>query len=85
LHTPEGWDNWGNAENEKTVSYLEYKNSGNEASIGKRVSWSKQITNKQAAMFTVENILGTDLPYLKQQENWFNRKVAAIDIWPSKK
>ncbi|MDQ6608309.1 MAG: pectinesterase family protein, partial [Bacteroidota bacterium] len=31
--TPEGWNNWGNPENEKTVYYAEYKNSGDGADI----------------------------------------------------
>jgi pectinesterase len=38
---PEGWNNWSNPENEKTVYYAEYKNTGEGASVAtKRVAWS---------------------------------------------
>jgi pectinesterase len=82
---PAGWDNWGNPENEKTVRYAEYKNTGSGASNTKRVKWSKQLTKRQAAAYTVENILGTDLPYLKQQEKWFLHNDSGNFIWPVKK
>lgn len=55
---PEGWDNWSNPENEKTVFYAEYKNSGPGAATAKRVSWSRQLTAKEAAAYTMKNILG---------------------------
>src|SRR5215211_8558686 len=53
---PEGWNNWGNPENEKTVYYAEYKNAGEGAAIAGRVSWSKQLSDKEAKEYTVENI-----------------------------
>jgi pectinesterase len=83
--SPLGWDNWGNAGNEKTVTYAEYKNSGAGAANGMRVSWSKQLTRKQASAYTVENILGTDKSYLKQQEKWFTRNDDGSFKWPVKK
>jgi pectinesterase len=61
--TAAGWDNWGNPENEKTVFYAEYRNSGDGAK-GKRVSWARQLTDQQmklyslAAIFTNEKITG---------------------------
>lgn len=46
---PEGWHNWGNADNEKTARYLEYNNTGAGAANAKRASWSRQLTKKEAA------------------------------------
>lgn len=51
-----GWDNWNSADNEKTVFYAEYKNSGEGAATDKRVSWSKQLTDKEVKKYTIENI-----------------------------
>ena len=48
---PVGWHNWGNADNEKTARYAEYGSTGEGASAGNRVKWSKQLTNKEAAKF----------------------------------
>ena len=44
---PEGWNNWSNPENEKTVLYAEYKNTGDGAAITQRVKWSKQLSEKE--------------------------------------
>ena len=41
---PEGWDNWRNPENERTVRYGEFESIGPGARIKERVSWSKQLT-----------------------------------------
>lgn len=53
---PVGWDNWRNAENEKTARYLEYNNTGEGADTSGR-TWSKVLTKKEAAEYTVENVL----------------------------
>jgi pectinesterase len=53
---PEGWDNWRNADNEKTARYSEYKNYGPGANTDKRVSWSHQLTDTEAADYTIENV-----------------------------
>lgn len=59
---PEGWNPWkGDAmfpDKEKTTSYAEFGNFGDGASTGRRVSWAKQLTAKEAKLFTLENILG---------------------------
>ena len=55
---PEGWNNWNNAENEKTVFYAEYKNTGQGAAIDKRVKWSRQLSSKEVQQYTVANIYG---------------------------
>ena len=53
---PVGWDNWRNEANEKTARYMEYNNSGKGAVTSGR-TWSKVLTKKEAAEYTVENVL----------------------------
>jgi pectinesterase len=53
----EGWDNWGKAENEKTAYYGEYNNHGEGASTNGRVSWSHQLSKREAKDYTITNIL----------------------------
>ena len=48
---PEGWHNWGKAENEQTARYAEYGSKGEGASAAKRVEWAKQLTKKEAARY----------------------------------
>jgi len=55
---PEGWHNWGKTENEKTAFFAEYKNTGAGASVEKRVGWSHQLSEEEAAIYTPEKILG---------------------------
>jgi pectinesterase len=58
---PEGWDNWRNAENEKTAYYAEFENKGEGAASDKRVPWSKQLSKKEAKEYTLEKIFaGTE-------------------------
>lgn len=52
----EGWDNWRNPENEKTVLYAEYKSYGPGADPAGRVKWSRQLSKKEAGKYTLENI-----------------------------
>ncbi|MCF2736699.1 pectinesterase family protein [Bacteroides caecigallinarum] len=52
---PEGWDNWRNKNNEKTVFYAEYKSKGEGANPGKRVSYSKQLKNTDG--YSIEEVL----------------------------
>lgn len=60
---PEGWHNWNKREAESTVFYAEYNSSGPGASSGARVSWSKQLSAKQARAYNAEQILSG-------QDNW---------------
>ncbi|WP_291529362.1 pectinesterase family protein [Bacteroides sp. UBA939] len=48
---PEGWHNWGKTENEQTARYAEYGSTGEGASTANRVTWSKQLTKKEAAQY----------------------------------
>ena len=52
---PEGWDNWRNKENEKTVFYAEYESKGEGANAKKRVVYSKQLKNLKG--YNIEDVL----------------------------
>ncbi|MBW3634979.1 MAG: pectin esterase, partial [Armatimonadetes bacterium] len=54
---PTGWDNWRNAENEKTARFAEYKSFGPGAAPAARAGWAKQLTDAEAADFTLEKVL----------------------------
>ncbi len=58
---PEGWHNWGRPNTEKTSFYAEYKNTGIGFQPQKRVSWSKQLSDKEAAAYTYEQIFAGKL------------------------
>lgn len=53
---PEGWSNWQNTDNYKTVFYAERNSSGEGANKNQRVSWSHQLTEAQAETYNVKNI-----------------------------
>jgi len=55
---PEGWNNWGKVEKEKTTRYAEFGSTGPGANPDKRVKWAKQLTAAEAKELTVENVLG---------------------------
>lgn len=54
---PEGWENWSKPEAEKNAFYAEYNCSGEGFQPSKRVKWSHQLSKKDAAQYTIENIL----------------------------
>lgn len=55
---PEGWDNWSKPDAENTVFYGEYKSRGAGAQPEERVKWQNTLSDKQAADYTPEIILG---------------------------
>lgn len=56
---PEGWNNWGKKENEKTAFFAEYQNTGEGAAVEGRASYGHQL--KDLKDYQVEDILsGTD-------------------------
>jgi pectinesterase len=81
---PEGWNNWGNPENEKTVFYAEYKNAGKGADYSQRVKWAKQLTEKEAKDYTVENIFFTANSTSITGSDWFLKIRSKPFEWPSK-
>jgi len=54
---PAGWHNWNKPEAEKTARYSEYRSSGPGANPPARVSWSRQLSDREAAALIPENIL----------------------------
>jgi pectinesterase len=52
---PIGWDNWRNADNERTARYAEYRNEGPGAATDGRASWSRQLSSKEAKAITLKN------------------------------
>jgi pectinesterase len=55
--SPAGWHNWGKPDNERTARYMEYRNSGPGADTKQRVSWAKQLTDKEAAAYSLEHVM----------------------------
>ncbi|RYF88726.1 MAG: pectin esterase [Chitinophagaceae bacterium] len=58
----EGWSHWNKTDNNKTARYAEYNNYGPAAATVLRVSWSRQLTKEQAALYSLKNIMGTWVP-----------------------
>lgn len=57
---PAGWNNWSKAANESTAFYAEYNSTGEGANPGKRQKWSKQLTARQAKLYTAKNIFAAN-------------------------
>ena len=53
---PGGWHNWSNTQNETTARYCEYNNHGEGAATKERAAWTRQLTRKEAAKVTLENV-----------------------------
>lgn len=60
---PVGWHNWSNTQNETTARYCEYDNHGEGAATKERAAWTHQLTRKEAAKVTLENVF-------KQNGGW---------------
>jgi pectinesterase len=54
---PEGWNNWGKPEREKTTVYAEGGSTGPGAAPDKRVSWAKKLTAGEIAQLTPAKVL----------------------------
>lgn len=52
---PEGWHNW-EKHREQTARYLEFENTGDGSNTSKRVTWSRQLSKKEAKAITIENV-----------------------------
>jgi pectinesterase len=79
---PEGWNNWGNPENEKTAFYAEYKNTGEGAATKSRAPWSRQLSDKEAKDYTLETIFSTNNSTVQQDANWFQNVSSKPFEWP---
>lgn len=69
---PQGWDNWRNPENERTVRYGEYDNRGEGSNLAGRVLWSKRLTSEEAKQVTLQRVMGDDFYPLIMAENHFH-------------
>jgi len=56
---PEGWHHW-QKEREQTARYMEFENTGEGAATDKRVSWSRQLTKKEAKEITIEKVFSRE-------------------------
>lgn len=65
-----GWNNWGKTENESTARYSEYKNTGAGANTSGRVKWARQLTDAEAANYTISNVLKTTYANPPVVDNW---------------
>ncbi|MBN2037365.1 MAG: hypothetical protein JW768_11530 [Chitinispirillaceae bacterium] len=65
-----GWDNWGDPANEATARYSEYKNTGAGANTSGRVSWARQLTDAQAATYTIADVFRTTYTDPPVTDNW---------------
>lgn len=79
----EGWNNWSNPENEKTAYYAEYKNTGDGAGISNRVAWAKQLTDKEAKEYTLENIFAATSVISTPAADWFQQIRTKPFEWPA--
>jgi len=59
---PEGWHNWSKPEAETTAFYAEYNSRGPGAAPAARVAWSRRLSGKDAAAYTLKNIFGDWTP-----------------------
>ncbi len=65
---PEGWHNWGAKDREERSFYAEYKCYGPGADRSKRVKWSHELTDEEAAKYTFENIFALKIG--SEQYRW---------------
>ena len=57
---PEGWHNWDKPWREKTAYYAEYNCRGPGSKRDERVSWSHELSQSDAAQYTLQNIFAED-------------------------
>lgn len=67
---PEGWQNWAGTQRAQTAYYAEYGNTGSGAAMARRVRWSRSLTKKEAARYTLENILSAVPPAEAGKAGW---------------
>jgi len=54
---PEGWHNWNKPDAEKTTFYGEFNSRGIGSNLKERVSWSHQLSKKEAKEYSIKNVL----------------------------
>ena len=66
--TPQGWHNWNNTDNEATVRYEEYNNTGAGADVGQRASWTRQLTKEEAAAVTPKHVFRQETTWIQLRD-----------------
>lgn len=66
----EGWNNWGKETNEQTAFYAEYNSSGPGANPEARGAWSHQLTDEQAATYTLDQIFAATVVSPAFVDDW---------------
>ena len=66
---PEGWNNWGRPETEKSTFFAEFGSKGVGANIQARVKWSHQLSEKEAQNYTKEEVFSGKL-LIQNQDFW---------------
>ena len=67
-----GWNDWGNAENQKTARYAEHNSQtpdGEPLDVAGRAPWARQLSATEAAGYSIPNVLGgtgSDAPFGKR-------------------
>lgn len=69
---PEGWDNWSKPENEKTVEFAEYQNSGPGADTNNRVNWSHQLKPNEASKYDVKSVFAPVVWEISSGVKWYS-------------
>jgi pectinesterase len=82
---PQGWDNWNNPANEQTAFYAEYKSSGPGANAAGRVKWSHQLTDREAANYTLPVIFANEGAALPPNIKWYQEQGTRKFEWPAVK
>jgi pectinesterase len=71
---PAGWSDWQGIGRDKTAYYAEYKNTGPGSDISQRVTWSHQLSKKEAAKYKLKDILSPVIQVEKPVEQWIMGK-----------
>jgi pectinesterase len=67
---PAGWHNWKKPDAEKTTFYAEYECTGPGSNSTERVSWSKQLSDIEAAEYTLEKIFSVNASAIPFKSDW---------------
>ncbi|WP_163707754.1 pectinesterase family protein [Mangrovibacterium lignilyticum] len=66
----QGWSNWSGTERDQTAFYAEFESTGAGANAEERVSWSHQLSAKEAKEYTLENIFKVENRVKSGSDNW---------------
>lgn len=69
--TPEGWDNWSKPENEKSVFFAEYNNSGAGSKTENRVNWALRLSDKDTTGYSKENVFAPLGWEVSLEKKWY--------------